>query len=456
MRQVWMRILCVLAIAATVGAELQAQGYPGAGYRPGWMQQQSMAQYGQPPAYGAAPVQQLGPGAFRQAAPMPMQGQPMPMQGQPMPMHAQHMPGQPMPMQGQLMPGQAMPGQPMQQAAFMGQGVPNHSRVGGRLSNATNYLANRMSPYGEGGYCAPRWYDINIGTSFMSRDGVGRGVGLASDGIAGPIVLGTDDLAFDEEGSLLFDAAIQLQGGNVLEFGYHGLGNWATSKSVESNGNLYSVLSNFGTAPFGGFGETDAANLHRMAYSTSFDSVELSLRRRWTGPNCRYQGSFLMGARYIYLLEDFLYHTSSNNGSMDFAASTVNSMPGLQVGGDLWIAVAPGLSVGIDGKFGVLYNGTEARNVYTATSIPAPGLVTDDDDGRAAFMLDAKLLATWKLNENLTFRAGYQWLYLDGVALAAEQFNPNPPFIAPQPPLTVYNSGDVLYQGFTASFEWMW
>ena len=449
MRQVWMRILCVLAIAATVGAELQAQGYPGAGYRPGWMQQQSMAQYGQPPAYGAAPVQQLGPGAFRQAAPMPMQGQPMPM-------HAQHMPGQPMPMQGQLMPGQPMPGQPMQQAAFMGQGVPNHSRVGGRLSNATNYLANRMAPYGEGGYCAPRWYDINIGTSFMSRDGVGRGVGLASDGIAGPIVLGTDDLAFDEEGSLLFDAAIQLQGGNVLEFGYHGLGNWATSKSVESNGNLYSVLSNFGTTPFGGFGETDQANLHRLAYSTSFDSVELSLRRRWTGPNCRYQGSFLMGARYIYLLEDFLYHTSSNNGSMDFAASTVNSMPGLQVGGDLWIAVAPGLSVGIDGKFGVLYNGTEAKNVYTATSIPAPGLVTDDDDGRAAFMLDAKLLATWKLNENLTFRAGYQWLYLDGVALAAEQFNPNPPFVSPQPPLTVYNSGDVLYQGFTASFEWMW
>ena len=313
-----------------------------------------------------------------------------------------------------------------------------------------------MAPYGEGGYCAPRWYDINIGTSFMSRDGVGRGVGLASDGIAGPIVLGTDDLAFDEEGSLLFDAAIQLQGGNVLEFGYHGLGNWATSKSVESNGNLYSVLSNFGTAPFGGFGETDAANLHRMAYSTSFDSVELSLRRRWTGPNCRYQGSFLMGARYIYLLEDFLYHTSSNNGSMDFAASTVNSMPGLQVGGDLWIAVAPGLSVGIDGKFGVLYNGTEARNVYTATSIPAPGLVTDDDDGRAAFMLDAKLLATWKLNANLTFRAGYQWLYLDGVALAADQFNPNPPFVSPQPPLTIYNSGDVLYQGFTATFEWMW
>ena len=444
-----MRILCVLAIAATVGAELQAQGYPGAGYRPGWMQQQSMAQYGQPPAYGAAPVQQLGPGAFRQAAPMPMQGQ--------------LMPGQPMPMQGQLMPGQ-----PMQQAAFMGQGVPNHSRVGSRLSNATNYLANRMAPYGEGGYCAPRWYDINIGTSFMSRDGVGRVARFASDGIAGPTVIDTNDLAFDEEGSLLFDAAIQLQGGNVLEFGYHGLGNWATSKEIRASGstndnipsgipnNIYSVLSNFGTAPFGGFGETDAANLHRMEYSTSFDSVELSLRRRWTGPNCRYQGSFLMGARYFYLLEDFAYHTSSNNGSMDFAASTVNSMPGLQVGGDLWVSVAPGLSVGVDGKFGVLYNATEANNVYTATSIPAPGLVTDDEDGRAAFMLDAKLLATWKLNANLTFRAGYQWLYLDGVALAADQFNPNPPFVSPQPPLTIYNSGDVLYQGFTATFEWMW
>ena len=163
-----------------------------------------------------------------------------------------------------------------------------------------------------------------------------------------------------------------------------------------------------------------------------------------------------MGARYLYLLEDFTYHTSSDNGSMDFASSVVNSMPGLQIGGDLWVAVAPGLSIGVDGKFGVLYNGSETRGSYTATSIPAPGLITNDDDGRATFMLDAKLMGTWKVNSNLTVRAGYQWLYLDGVALAAEQFDPNPPFVSPTPPLAIYNSGDVLYDGFTLTIEWMW
>ena len=80
-------------------------------------------------------------------------------------------------------------------------------------------------------------------------------VGISSEGIAGPIVLSTDDGAFDTEIGMRFEATIPLNGGRVLEFSYMGLFDHSANETVTSNGNLFSVLSDFGTAPFGGFGE---------------------------------------------------------------------------------------------------------------------------------------------------------------------------------------------------------
>jgi hypothetical protein len=65
-------------------------------------------------------------------------------------------------------------------------------------------------------------------------------------------------------------------------------------------------------------------------------------------------------------------------------------------------------------------------------------------------------MANWKLNQNLTLRIGYEVLYIDGVALASQQFSSNPPFVQPVPATTLRDDGDVLYTGFSAGFEWMW
>ena len=72
--------------------------------------------------------------------------------------------------------------------------------------------------------------------------------------------------------------------------------------------NLYSVFSDFGTNPFNGFGETDEASEHGLTYSSSIDSVELHIRRRWQEPDCRWQGSVHAGVRFVYLLEDFQHN----------------------------------------------------------------------------------------------------------------------------------------------------
>ena len=118
-------------------------------------------------------------------------------------------------------------------------------------------------------------------------------------GIAGPIVLQTADLQFNEEPSFRFTGCLQVGPGGNVEFTYYGLFQFDSGAFVRRSGDndLFSVFSNFGTLPFGGFAETDMSDFQRIDYSSTFDSFEINYRQRWMSPNCRYQGSWLCGVR---------------------------------------------------------------------------------------------------------------------------------------------------------------
>ncbi|MDB4862588.1 hypothetical protein OAI33_04805 [Pirellulaceae bacterium] len=317
-------------------------------------------------------------------------------------------------------------------------------------------VASRFAPAARpGGPKSPRWFDIAVDAVWLKRDASGSGGGISSEGIAGPIVLSTDDGAFDTEIGMRFEATIPLNGGRVLEFSYMGLFDHSANETVTSNGNLFSVLSDFGTAPFGGFGETGQANEHSLSYRTGMDTVELGFRRRWTDPNSLWQGSWLAGVRHFYVTEDFSFGSQSNNGTLDYDSSTVNSMTGFQLGADVWLAAQNGLDIGLFGKVGVYGNRIKQDSSYLATSIN-PAVVSDQETERASFVLEAGAMANWRVNQNLTVRAGYQVLLLDGVALASDQFSNNPPFVQPLPASVVVDDGELIYTGFNFGVEWMW
>lgn len=65
----------------------------------------------------------------------------------------------------------------------------------------------------------------------------------------------------------------------------------------------------------------------------------------------------------------------------------------------------------------------------------------------------------WRLSQNWTLRGGYMFVYVDQVALAAENFNPAPPFVndplRPRIPRIADNS-DVFYHGAHFGLEYMW
>ena len=122
-------------------------------------------------------------------------------------------------------------------------------------------------------------------------------------------------------------------------------------------------------------------------------------------------------------------------------------------------------NVRVGGEFQAGVYGNHANMVNTlSTNLIPPGtfghmLSEKVTDTQVAFIGQANLLATYRLNYQWTIRTGYQFLFVDGVALAAENFNPVPlgtnnPFRPHVPNINV--NGDVFYHGWNVGLEYMW
>ncbi len=457
MKMRWAWTFPVLSILALLGVQTAygqygpmpgGYGPPGYGQMPGYglaMQAGYMGGPGQPgllpDAYGAYGAAESGPP-----------------------------PGGPVPMGPDLMAGD---GSGCQYCGGMGCDACGGG-MGGLGNGLLGDVFGLVAPYPDGGCAAVRWYDFSVDFMALRREDAGRRVDFASLGVAGPIVLDSDDLDFDNEPSFRFSAMFQVGPANSVEFTYFGLFFWddrvtATSNAADPDDRLFSAFSNFGLLPGGvppGFVETDRSDLQYIDYESSFDSFELNLRKRWVAPNCRYQGSWLFGIRYFKLDEDFNYFTQSIANqtdpdiipSMNNNINVHNNMTGAQIGGDLWMCVLPGLRLGGEMKAGVFGNRIAVENTIEVNTGAAPSvedLVTND----VSFIGQADLLMTYRLNYNWTLRGGYQFLYVDGVALATENFNPvAPAIIDPTSTRTPFinDNGGVFYHGWTIGAEFMW
>jgi len=306
---------------------------------------------------------------------------------------------------------------------------------------------------------------------YLAREDISRRVDFTADG-PGPspnIIMSTDDLEFKDQIGVRLNAAVQVLATATAEFTYYGLFSWTSSDSrSDPLGGLFSPITNFATFPPGGFPQTDNAILHSIAYSSSMDNFELNFRRRYTGPNCRVQASVLAGVRYFYLLEDFRYFTEgldtdpittgNQAGTMDYNIRARNSLTGFQVGADLWSTVVPGIKAGGEIKAGVFGNYGNQTTVINVTE-PSATFNENVDMNDIAVVADANVMVIWRFNPNWTFRAGFFLLYIDGIALAAEQFNESAPPNLVSPSLRIpaaNDNGTAFYHGGFAGLEWMW
>ena len=330
---------------------------------------------------------------------------------------------------------------------------------GGGAGFGGQQFGGQHGPNGTGSCCLPRWFDVQADWLFWDRD-FGDSLAVSSDNRLGPTALSTDDLEIKEESGFRVTGAYLVAPATALEASYFGGFNWASSAIVSSpTRQLFSVFSDFGSDPFTGFPQTDFGASHGLAFSSSLDNGEVNLRHRWVSANCVVHSSTMIGVRYLRLAEELVYNTAAPNGSMNYVLQTDNDLVGAQIGGDFAICVSPRFKISGDVDAGVYGTHSKQRtdanfssnNVGTVTQGSLAELESASD---VAFVGEAGLNGIFQITPRMNLRAGYQVLYVTGVATAVDNFNTESPFAARS--AFISNNGDVFYHGANVGFEFTW
>jgi hypothetical protein len=152
------------------------------------------------------------------------------------------------------------------------------------------------------------------------------------------------------------------------------------------------------------------------------------------------------------LEEDFRYFTETDIGQMDYLVSTENDLIGAQIGADMFVCISPRFKVGGEAEAGVYGVRAKQRTHVTSTQSPTLNELERDDD--VAFVAEGGAIGLFRVTPRFTIRGGYQLIYIEGVALAVENFNTQSPFSARQ--AFIDDGGEVFYHGSTLGFEWIW
>lgn len=336
-------------------------------------------------------------------------------------------------------------------------------------SNVLGCLRSLL-PYKDAGLCAQRWYDFSADTMFLSRSSGGSGRVLATQGISGTPVLRADDADDDDKevGARLSAAFVFGAGGNI-EATYLGGQEWGDSATATSaTPTLFSFLSNFGVAPPGGFDDSDRSFTQSVSTYSTFHSAEFNYRRRTVEQFCRFQGSWLVGLRYLRFDDDFRYSTAGqlNNAGigslrfLDFSNGVDNKMFGAQAGFDVWWNVIAGVNLGIGVKTAWLDNNIDRHSSVFANSTgpgATPGTLTIEDGiNKSTVMGELEATLLYRISHSWTLKSQYYVLGVDDIAYGFDLSPAQNLFSAGAVAVNPIATDQLTIQGVAFGAEYIW
>ena len=133
--------------------------------------------------------------------------------------------------------------------------------------------------------------------------------------------------------------------------------------------------------------------------------------------------------------------------------NTANNLYGFQIGVDGKIVELGRFSVHGQIKIGLFDNKAEQSTAVSLEKVVYPSIATAN---HAAFVSEAGLQLKYQLMDGLALKAGYEALWLDGVALAPGHIQETltTQSIMPVHALGVNSGSNLLFQGFTAGLEY--
>lgn len=332
-----------------------------------------------------------------------------------------------------------------------------------------------LLPYGDAGICAQRWYDVSADVMFLGRTQGSTGQVLTTQGISGTPVLRASDANNDDmEAGARISASFIFGAGGSIEGTYMGGQEWEGDARVDSaTPTLFSFLSEFGTAPGGnvlvaGFDDSDRSIRQSVSSYSTFHSAEFNYRRRTVEQYCRFQGSWLVGLRYLRFDDDFGYSAAgaldnAGNGTqrfLNFSNGVDNKMFGPQAGFDLWWNVIPGVNLGFGAKGAWLDNNIDRHSSVFANSLGPGGtpgqLRIEDGRNKSTVMgeFDATLL--YRISHSWTLKSQYYVMAIEDVAYGFDVSPAVNLFSQGATPVNPIETDSLTLQGVAFGAEYIW
>jgi hypothetical protein len=297
---------------------------------------------------------------------------------------------------------------------------------------------------------APLTYNIN------------HNVEIARLGAAGATALDTGALQSE------FNAGTRLTLGYVLspcvrvEGGYFGTYSWEDNIAVTNFdpnaqgglGNLNTLLSNF--ADVAGLSGNDLVTL---AQFSAFNSQEVNIRYWLDLPPGPFDVSLTLGFRHMATRESLALFSRAGAGNLPGAdvdnnllVNTSNDLWGGQLGIQVaWLQSAH-TWVEFDGKGMMFHNNARQDSLYTRSDVILP-FATGREQQRTAWGGDLALTYNIQFTPGLVLRLGYQAVFLNGVALSADNIQRDNNLLQ-NGPAQLNDSGEVVYHGPIVGLMW--
>jgi putative beta barrel porin BBP7 len=317
-------------------------------------------------------------------------------------------------------------------------------------------------------YESPRgpWYVV-ADLVALKRDADGE-QDFASLGTPDDIALSTEDLRFEFQAGPRVLVGHQFSDWYAIEASYFGLMDWDESRAIRdvtanalgTAGNLFSPFSDFGD-PAGLVG-LDFNNFASIRLVSSLDNAEVNIRQRLDTPPSIMQATVLYGFRYMNIRERFEYATESAEpagaGTANFVnVETGNDLYGFQIGGMMELRVEPRAWLSFEWKGVVCHNDADQTTDFATGPLGAPTapIIGERGEERTTFVGDASITIMYAFTPACVGRIGYQALWVDGLALASQNFERNISLLTLGPAQLVHD-GNLVYHGPFAGLMWSW
>jgi hypothetical protein len=274
-------------------------------------------------------------------------------------------------------------------------------------------------------------------------------------------VLGTGDLANEMQPGGRVLLGLRLSPDCGFEASYFGAYDWFESATVGDRtlNNLDPPTEGSLASPFTNFGDPeqveglDYNNLAFISDSSNMWNIEWNLRHGLRMPPGCMQASVLFGGRYMNINERFAYRTESlvpePAGTVNQVLTHVdNDLIGAQLGALMEFHLRENCWADVEIKGAVFKNLAGQDTEYTVTDLSGVGetYFTEAQNDVAVFLGDLSMSFVYQFKPGLTFRAGYQSIWIDGLAVASKNFNADANVLQ-RGPGVLDHRGKVVYHG---------